>query len=530
MSATEFTPDRSAALRELLLTTVREEPKRQRRLQILLTTVLAAVAIVLAGGTAALALTGVIRFGDDAPAPAPAPTSTFTPTPTPTSTPSPAPTKPVVQSGPVAPHDVDSLPGSTRWSIDLPGDKECTAVQTFTLSDGRALYLSGQRPKEYESTGSPCGYQRSEDVALTLVDTQNGTVLWSREWKFATEYPQMTDVIVLGTSGRAVISYSAAVTGPQEVVDLATGARLAPYAAVFESPLHRAVPVPDNSGDLVMAFPKAASTTISRFDPRDPAHPVWSTDENIVAVSLGALSDGSAAVPATFAVPSSKFTNAGWFSLDTGKLDRIDDSPGAKFFESSLITLLWVPVGHQSASIVAYDAKRNILWTRDLADRAMVEEIHTVDQRSGSHGGYDDAGLLAITDESTLTVVDELTGATQWTASTAGCKTGPLLGNPDTLIDDSRDAYVTIFLMSSVCTMSRADGEQIRETIPLDGWKIPGSANTYGYGEVDATEGTAYSRETGDVLWTRPLGQHEFWSFDGGYLVSHQDTHIESIG
>jgi hypothetical protein len=536
MSATEFSPDRSAALRELLLTTVREEPKRQRRLQILLTSILSAVAIVLAGGTAALALTGVIHFGDDAPAPAPAPTSTVTPTHTPTPTPTPSLTRPIVQSGPIAPHDVDSLPASTRWALDLPGeDTGCTGVQPFTLSDGRALYLSGQRPKEYESDTSPCPYQTTEDVALTLVDTQTGDVVWTREWKFTTEHPRMTDLMVLGTSGRAVISYGRTEVGPHEVLDLTTGAEVAPFTPTADDALRWMVSVPGDSGDVVAVTSSGdshESTTVSRIDPRDSAHPRWSTDLGNSGASLGTPFAGATTIPVTFytsAAPDQP--SAGSVSLDTGEFFH-EDGIFPHWYDVSSITLRSVQVSDETSTLIAQDADGGRLWTKDVPRNAMIGEIHTADRRPGREYGYDGTGLLAITDESTLTVVDASTGETEWTVSTAGCKTGPLLGVPETFLDDTRDAYVTVFAMSSVCTMARSTGEQLDEKIPFEGWTILGTSNTYGY-ENDfssATEGAAYDRATGDVLWTRLRQPAETWSFEGGYLVSRLGYHIESIG
>lgn len=533
MSATEFTPDRSAALRELLLTTVREEPKRQRRLQILLTSVLAAVAIVLAGGTAALALTGVIRFGDDAPAPAPAPTSTFTPTPAPTSTPSPAPTKPVVQSGPIAPHDVDSLPASTRWSIDLPGDKDCSGAQTFTLSDGRALYLSGQRPKEYESDTSPCPGQKSEDVALTLVDTQSGTVLWSREWKFDTESPLMTTVVVLGTSGRAVISYGHADVGPHEVIDLTTGAELTPFVEDTENSLRGVVSVPGDSGDLIEAVPVDGDSnreTVMRFDPRDREHPVWSTQLDGSAAYLAPVFDGSSRIGVNFyASGSPGQPSAGTLSLATGEFVHVNGED-VRWYEMSSIALRSVQASDDTITLIAEDANGSELWTRDVAKFAQIAEIRTPDQRPGGRYGLDGSGLLTITDGSTVTVIDGTTGATQWSASIADCLPQPGGAPSTTVTDDSRDAYVDIFSFEAVCTMSRADGELLSQKIPLEGWAVQGSENTYGYDPMSSDDGSAYDRATGDVLWTRPRVGFESWSFDGGYLVSHRQNHIESIG
>ncbi len=59
MTAEEFSDERTTALRQLLLDTIADEPRRRRRFQLALTSILAAVAVVLAGGTAALAMTGV---------------------------------------------------------------------------------------------------------------------------------------------------------------------------------------------------------------------------------------------------------------------------------------------------------------------------------------------------------------------------------------------------------------------------------------------------------------------------------------
>ena len=147
-----FDPARSAAIRELLAETVATARPRPDRTKFAIITALTAVALALAGGTAALALTGVIRFGSPAPAPAPAPTTSVTPTPTPTPTPTASGPRVQVTSTVVFPHDVDALPSQPRWSLDLPGiDDGCRMRPLeYDLSDGLAVFLTGTRPKDYE--------------------------------------------------------------------------------------------------------------------------------------------------------------------------------------------------------------------------------------------------------------------------------------------------------------------------------------------------------------------------------------------
>lgn len=104
-----FDPARSAAIRELLAETVATDRRRPQHTKFAIIAGLTALALALAGGTAALALTGVIHFGAPAPAPAPAPSPTVSVTPTPTPTPSPIGAGVQVQPFPVVPHDVSAL-------------------------------------------------------------------------------------------------------------------------------------------------------------------------------------------------------------------------------------------------------------------------------------------------------------------------------------------------------------------------------------------------------------------------------------
>jgi hypothetical protein len=138
-----FDPARSAILRDILHETVAAGPVRPSRTRFALVGGLVGAAVLLAGGTAALALSGVLHFGslEPAPLPDPTPSTTSTPTPTPTPTPTSAPSpRPIgVQTTPIERHDVDQL-GTAPWSLDLPGTgRTCEQRHVYDIADGLAL-------------------------------------------------------------------------------------------------------------------------------------------------------------------------------------------------------------------------------------------------------------------------------------------------------------------------------------------------------------------------------------------------------
>src|SRR3954462_13656973 len=138
----------------------------------------------------------------------------------------------------------------------------------------------------------------------------------------------MTTVVVLGTSGRAVISYGHADVGPHEVIDLTTGADLAPFVEQTENSLRRVVSVPGDSGDLIEAVPVDGDShheTVVRFDPRDREHPVWSTQLDGESANLSPLFDGSSRIGVTFYASGIPGTaSAGTLSLDTGEFVQVN--------------------------------------------------------------------------------------------------------------------------------------------------------------------------------------------------------------
>ena len=535
MSTTDFTPERSAAIRQLLIDTVADEPRRRKRLQILLTSVLSGVALVLAGGTAALALSGVIHLGggETPPAPVPSPTQTVTPTPTPTPTPTATPTeRPLVQTAPVLPHDVDQLRATQRWSLDLPGDPECTGTITYTLSDARAVYVSGLRPKEYE--GSDCINQVGEDMGVTLVDTSNGQILWQREWTFTPKSMAFgTGFAVLGTSGRAVFASPEAGTGPHDVLDLATGRTVGTFEPGWEGfrPNRDMEAVPGDSGDVVVvqhfwdADGRAVSDdVVTRADPSDFGHPRWSVPVGLRGVDLGAVAPGGTAMELQGYVAASSANQTVLLDLQTASTSSVDG-----FSVQPMSQILYA---RSSSQLSAYSPAGQLLWSRPLAEGSSVSPAYSPGTTPGLVNGYrmPDTGELFILDPSSLTLIDQTTGEVRWTIPTPAC----MRGDYDTkvgVLDVRRDAFL---LPSSEpeCAVSHSTGQSVEApSLPNDRFSGPiGLTHRYTYAFGADDPGSAYDLQTGDRLWTRERHDYDSWSFDGGYLVSHHRNHIESIG
>jgi hypothetical protein len=534
-TSSAFDPTRSAEIRALLIDTVDSTTIRRRPAKFALIATLTGVALALAGGTAALALSGVLHFGAPEPAPAP-PTPVVTPTPTstPTSTPTPT-TRPVVQSTPIMPHDVSTLPASPSWSLDLAGtNTECTMLTSWDLSDGRALYLSGIRPKEYE--GSDCINDTNEDIALTLVDTEHGTKLWTREWAFTPDRLSLqTTLRVLGTSGRAVIAYGNPGYGPHEVLDLATGQTIAPFdpgIANF-SPGADMAAIADGSGDLIVADSQrdvdgteAATSTLRRIDPRDPAHPKWSTTVDGNGVSFSPAVDSATAVPLTLYRPNRYFE-----ALISSADGTVTENPSANWIAWPMST---VYVGYESSpvdepqSLQGVDASGTVVWTASAPPRTLINPVSTVAAPSAATSSPADAGLFVASGRDGATLYDQATGDVLWTAPAQGCEPDATGSPYNAVLDAARDAIV-VTIGDSVCTYDRGTGATLAVAPGSAGLQLIGPANFYSYDVPQATVGTARDA-TGSVLWTRERRAWESWRFSGGYLVTNDGNHLESIG
>lgn len=529
-----FDPARKAAIRELLIETVDAGAPVRRPRRVAFIAALVSVALVLAGGTTALALSGVLRFGtpEDAPAPIPAPTSA-TPTPTPTPSASSPASLPIVQSAPILPHDVDSLPATPRWSLDLgEAGSGCTGVLSYGLSDGHALYLSGTRPNEYE--GSPCANEREEHIGLTLVDTKDGTKLWTREWSFSVEDSlSMTGLEILGTSDRAIIAYEDPRVGPHEVLNLRTGQSLAPFipSPALRSARTDLVPVNDGSGDIILAKRiidadgrPTGPDTLLRVDPRDLDHPRWTAQLDGTFESFRKGTGNNAGAP--FAFSDSKGYQNAVIELDSGSIRPIDQV--TDYMRDALIHL---PSGDDSSEMVAYDYTGRVLWSKSVAKGSAIEEVRGAGINPGSIYGNDrvSTGLLTVRDATTLRLIDQTTGDELWSASPAECLGNPFNTYQPSLLDTITDTVI-FFGYESSCTFSLSDGSVRGSTRNVTGSAVIGKQNIYSTPLDEASPGAAYRLGTGEQLWTSPRENWESWSYDGGYLVRRNGYHLESMG
>jgi hypothetical protein len=523
-----FDPARSAAIRELLAETVAADRRRPDRTKFTIIAGLTALALALAGGTAALALTGVIHFGGLTPAPAPHPTSSATPTPAPTPTPTPSGLRVQVQPFPVLPHDVSALGTQTRWSLDLPGADDACRMRplAYDLANGLTVFLTGTRPKEYE--GGNCAKHRDENIGLTLVDTTRGAEIWSRAWAFTSPAasPNSYQFQILGTSGRALLDYGAGPSGPHEVIDLTTGKTV----AVFDHGAYGgAVSVPGGSGDIVLTTEPSGNgtATITRVDPRDPGHPGWTTR---VTAGYLTVADGTAdptTLPISYS-PSGAFTSSrASIDLATG---AVTTSPGRADYRGAMyfMTLWDEQAADGSSSFVGVDGAGARLWSRPATPGSFAVEVHAPGTRPGVTFGRASTGQLAIVDRTSVTVLDQLTGRVAWT--TKGCATQELLGVPTVISDEARSALTVRYAQDTACSFDKNTGRQLAGVgIPFDDWDLFGQTNTYG-GALAADTGTAYDNATGRLLWSLPKVQGEQWLFAGGYLVKIVGNRVESIG
>ncbi|MFF2049965.1 PQQ-binding-like beta-propeller repeat protein [Leifsonia sp. NPDC058194] len=529
-----FDPARSAALRDILHETVAAGPARPSRTRFALIGGLVGAAVLLAGGTAALALTGALHFGSPEPVPVPTtPSPSVTPTPTPT--PTVATPRVVVTSGTILPHDVDSLPAQSRWALDLPGiDDGCRMLpQSYDINDGLAVILSGARPKEYE--GGPCAQgSRDEKVGLTLVDTTDGEIVWQRTWEYVSDQAnasQVTRFRLLGTSGRAIFVSTDDVNGAHDVIDLTTGATV----ATIDPSLTYAVPVPGPSGDLVVTSDPTRTRaenrgTISRLDPRDPDHPRWTTGVDAQYVSVSSGTRDPSALPVFSSTGDAAGQAVAMVDLETGSLTKVT---GVSDFDRGLdaVTLWRAPAPDGSATTVALDDTGKRLWSRPAAAGSYLVTVTTPGARPGDeYFDLPSTGELAVVDRSSISLIDQLTGDTVWESSLAGCDPVDFLGVPSAYEDAALSAITVRFSQDRSCSFDRETGALLPKVgIPYDYFAALGQRNVY-VNPYDSDTGTAYDGATGASLWTLPQRTGERWAFAGGYLVRAFGNHVESIG
>lgn len=549
MSATEFTPERSDAIRSLLLDTVADEPRRRRRFQIALTSILAAIAIVLAGGTAALAMSGIIRF--DAPPPAPVVTDAPSVTPTPTPTPTAAPTAPAaaiqVQSTPITPTDVRSLPAHPSWSLDLPAaTSDCQQRFGYNIATGLALFTLSSNATDV-GRGCVAGHGTA---SVTMVDTVHGTVLWSREWNWDGDTGRGTSLAVLGTSNRALFADTSGGGGPRDILDLATGRTVATLPADFgPDPLNRLSPVWDDSGDVIWTKPttldasgQPTAYTVERVDPRDLAHPSWETP--LQASDAGMMLrnfSGSGLAQLAYVPDGGGAWMTSLIDLGTGAISHVSPN-GTQMALGSVIIEYRDLVDGYPHTIAAIDRSTGeTLWTKPFSRDDNIAEATTTNGQPGDVAGGaigstgfgfgTPSGDLVMTNTTTLTRIDSTTGAVLMTADITRCGLTPGgLVSRDILADTERNSLVVVD--KATCSVDRDTGAATPIVDPPGSSQYFGPGVTYQNGATINAPGTgaAYDRATGAQLWTTATATDEQWYFAGGVLVRQDGNHLSSLG
>ena len=531
MSTTDFTPERSAAIRQLLIDTVADEPRRRKRLQILLTSVLSGVAIVLAGGTAALALSGVIHLGggETPPAPVPTPTQTVTPTPTPTPTATPTERPIAVQATPIAPRDVTSIPAKPSWSVDLPASGDiCEQRSAINVADGLGLVQMGA-VEVGDANGCDPVHQK---VTLSLLDTDTGSILWSREWAWTVSDPQAiggthVSTLVLGSSGRVLVYDTGLTGGPHEVLSLADGGELGsfePSAQRFQT----IAAVPGDSGDVITTLP-GEPTTIARVDPLDFEHPRWTTAVN----SAGAVySRGAGPITVSYTDPATNAITWAIVSVDSGTLLPVDAAPS---LSTSSVTLQLTPLPDGGSTIAAFGSlDGSALWSRSKTEDTSISVVSEASSIPGqSVDVHQTADLFFTASPRAFTLIDAATGEDVWSVDARACAASLHDGYITPMIDADHKS-IHLADATDLCSLDARTGAAL-SNVTLPGgrttWPLFGSDLLYevGYSEDPGTA-SAYSIAKGDRVWQTASSAHESWFFLGGVLVRQAGNHIESIG
>ncbi|MDN4614324.1 PQQ-binding-like beta-propeller repeat protein [Leifsonia sp. F6_8S_P_1B] len=547
MSTAEFDPTRSAAIRQLLLDTVAEAPRRERRTRFAIIGALTGAALAIAGGTAALALTGVLHFGAPEPGPAPLPTPTQTSTGAPTPTPSPTPTRDArplrVTTDPIRPHDVTTVATDPGWGIDLPGtDESCEQRTAYDIADGYALFQIGS--KVIGDRADDCTLP-DDHLALTMVDTHTGTVLWTREWRWESDVPGGTDthVALLGTTGRALIVSPRSSSGPHDVIDLSTGSTIA--SAAFGTaglPAQQVVPVGGDSGDVLVALPPDPGAgfpeaRLLRADPRDASHAVWTRSLGLSAWLQSPRYNATGVVPISWRTAEG---DAGHFNgvldVDTGAVVQGAAYDSAWLTENAALRTSQ-PDPNGTVQLSGIDRAGSALWTDVLPAGSDIREIRTLSARPGSPVGTTvGSDLVAAVSGGGLLVFDALDGRLRWNVALDRCAPATAgQSYPDVFLDEQRNAIVLGYGGGRTCSFDAASGAPapVPDTpmsadgpMPLRGWSEDYAVPDW---TADGT-GAAYDRATGARLWQTPTEKQERWYFAGGVLIRERGRHIEPLG
>ena len=207
-----FDAARSAAMKTMLMRVAAEHTTPPRTKRVALIASLTVGALLIAGGGAAWAITGMPLFSAPAPAPAPITQSpTPTPTPAPTSTPTPTPSPTIADPG----HPYSSVPADCTALADRSG-------LNSLISDLKLTDISWKDAGMFQTGVLDCWWFNSGLELLVSTDTATGGKDITDQRKIAASNPQIGDVSALFCIQPGDCSVSA-VSGAYWLIVRATG-------------------------------------------------------------------------------------------------------------------------------------------------------------------------------------------------------------------------------------------------------------------------------------------------------------------
>jgi len=537
----KFSPERSAAIRQLLIENVEAEPRRRTsHLRALLAGLI--ITGVIASGSTALALNRDSLFGAPAPisaTPSSTPTPTIVPPPTPTTT-SPAQTGITVTDNPVVPYDVESVPTGAGWSLELPHSTEsCQDRQAYTVADGLALVRVGP----IRADDRPDCPRTNDGMTLTLVDTTSGHMLWTREWHWNTEIEAQgsayVDTMLLGTSGRVLVDSHADRSGPSEVLDLTTGQTIAPFVPSSESEhVYEVSPVPGESGDVYATFRELDETgaestfgSVKRLDPRNAQYPIWSTRIEGTSLMAKEVSNNMSFTSLSYVPPGeTRYTDA-ILDLTTGSVSALDERIDYQFFTGYTIRPSNYDDTESPRSLQGFDDNGDELWSRTVDPGSSLSEVLTSSVRPGDSvdvGPRVGNGQFMIGSSTDIALVDGQTGETMWETSAGDCGMLPgAYGQFAVRLSPDGSVITVDSGTHQPCRFDATTGARLTDSAAPRHFSTAYGASL-NYDIVDGL-GTATDPQTGAVVWSTPTDAF-WWFYAGGYLVYFDGYTLRSVG
>jgi hypothetical protein len=333
-----------------------------------------------------------------------------------------------------------------------------------------------------------------------------------------------------------------------EVLDVASGSTVGSLALDTGESIRSTQAVAGDSGEVIAILETLDATLhpvgpsrVARFDPRDAAHPVWSTVVDGSAASAQVVTNG-------ISYTSLVYSPTGWqtappagntpyvsrvLNLSTGEISSRPESLSYDFFTGYTIREGGYDTNGNPLTLTGLDDDGNHIWTRSVPAASSVVEVTTPLVRPGNSdqigvgrgGNRVGDGQFLVVSPDALTLVDGLTNDTIWTTGLTGCA---LDQTPYSSFDALRIDGATLIVTSASGTACRFDattGAVLASPSPGT-WASPGTVATY---ELREGTGTATDMQTGATVWSVP-SDADAWFFAGGYLVAQSGNTVVRLG